>query len=1306
MEEQTKLFLLNNQNLFSNNYLDYRLPETDLWKGQKDNAAAVFEEISKSYELIRSSKLGPGEEAELEDKFIKPVLSALGYTYHVQVPAKRGAKKEVPDYALFKDNESYKAARKVKDNLDQFFSQSLTILEAKYWGRKLNDADKKDILDSRDPTAQTVKYLDSVNYHTGGKINWAILTNGKLWRLFYFRASSRSGNYFEIDPEEIIKRRDSEAFHYFYLFFSKDAFLPDPVSGNTWLDIHLKGAEDYAARVSTKLKDRIFDQVFEGLATGFIHFRHTELGIAKETEESRREIFKGCLTLLYRLLFILYAESRNLLPVSEDGYDKLSLSKLKKDIYQDLKTTEHDKMSMRSSVYWARLQSLFEIIAKGDPALNVPIYNGGLFETLAGEFLSMHKMPDRFLAEAIEQLTVDHEGDYKPGMIPFIDYSSLNVRHLGDIYEGLLEFHIQIAQEDIAEIREKGKSVWKKLSELKAGTKTQRLKKTGEVYIENSKHERKATGSYYTPHYIVEYIVKNTVGPVLKERLKIAKDLLSQITTASKAQKKQVLDGNISVLRNKLDVLERTLFETIFDIKVLDPAMGSGHFLVHAVDYITDGIVTFLVDHPENPVIRKIEELRGEIVGNVTAQGVRIDESKLTEVNLIKRMVLKRCIYGVDLNEMAVELAKLSLWLDSFTLGAPLSFLDHHLKYGNSLIGVLDIATVIPVSQIFSEYQKALSFMIQVSELTDATISEAKKSYDLYSQGQKAIGPIRRRFNVATAKYFMDIGTSLKRVEQLAATLDFDKEPYAEIVEKCKGALQIAEEKKFFHWRLEFPEVFYTEKSEKENPGFDCVIGNPPYGLLSKEAYFKQSLSFINPSWDIYVAFFERGISVVKKDRLVSYIVPVSWETGAMFEKLREYLLSRTSLKKLVNLPFDIFKDAYIDTCIFVVEKAVSAANKALVYEFPKKIKIDDIIDVAYKEIEQSLWQVNKNQIIVDSNALLLLPRLFSNSHKLGEITDSVRGVLASPEFISHDVAKGYPPFFDGEMLRYEISEPNKFILYSEELPEKPADVAFFSGTRVFIRRLISRQDRLMSTCVTDFFINKKDIYIFKNKGEYGHYSPYFLTALLNSKLLSFLYLSQETVSRKDDFRQATLEGTRNLPIPHVSFATPNKERKEFFSEAVQLYRDSKVNEVLKWADYELALKRNDTVHDFLAYLAEQMIEMNKKKIEEIKSFLKWLEREIGAEIEDLTNKTAIKEYHEHEFINLLDVLKKNKNKISTDPSARKTQKLFETHFAKRIKVLSPLKALISETDVLIDQIVYKLYALSPEEIAIVEGKS
>ncbi len=147
---------------------------------------------------------------------------------------------------------------------------------------------------------------------------------------------------------------------------------------------------------------------------------------------------------------------------------------------------------------------------------------------------------------------------------------------------------------------------------------------------------------------------------------------------------------------------------------------------------------------------------------------------------------------------------------------------------------------------------------------------------------------------------------------------------------------------------------------------------------------------------------------------------------------------------------------------------------------------------------------------------------------------------------------------------------------------------------------------------------------------------------------------------------------------------------------------DSK--EILQWVEKELSENRTDTIHDILAFLAEQMIEFNKTKNEEMKGFLKWLEREIGAEIDALTNKTAIKEYHEHNFEHLLDVLKKNKNKISIDPSDRKKQELLEKHFVKSMEPLHPLKEKIKNTDKLIDEIVYKLYGLTEEEIGVVEG--
>jgi len=144
--------------------------------------------------------------------------------------------------------------------------------------------------------------------------------------------------------------------------------------------------------------------------------------------------------------------------------------------------------------------------------------------------------------------------------------------------------------------------------------------------------------------------------------------------------------------------------------------------------------------------------------------------------------------------------------------------------------------------------------------------------------------------------------------------------------------------------------------------------------------------------------------------------------------------------------------------------------------------------------------------------------------------------------------------------------------------------------------------------------------------------------------------------------------------------------------------------DILNWVHKELSKNRNDTIHDFLAYLAEQMIELNKAKNEEVKGFIKWLEREIVADIDTLTNKTAIKNYHENNLEALITMLKKNKLKLSIDPSARKFQESLEDHFNESMSVLQPLKTKIKATDNLIDQIVYALYGLTPEEIEIVEG--
>jgi len=1183
MPEQTKSFFWNNQNLFSNNYLEHHLPTTSLWTEQREKIKDIFETVKKSYETIQALKPGQGQEAELEDKFIRPVLTALGYEYSVQPVTKRGFKKKRPDYALFKDSKAIKAASADKENLQKFFSQSLTILESKYWNRRLNDSDKNDILDSRDPTAQTVKYLEDVHLHTDGKINWAILTNGKHWRLFYHKAASRAGNYFEIDLEEIITSGDAERFLYFYLFFSKDVFIPDSVTGRTWLDQHLKGTEEYAVRVSTKLKDLIFDKVFEGLAEGFVHYRISELSRAKETEESRKDIFKGCLTLLYRLLFLLYAESRNLLPIGEDGYSKVSLSKLKKDIYKDLSATGLDKMSKRSYVYWARLESLFDIIAHGDPVLNVPIYNGGLFETPKDGFLSVHKMPDPFLAEAIELLTVDHEAEHAPESPAFIDYSSLNVRHLGDIYEGLLEFHVQIADEEMIEVKEKGKSLWKKSSEIKSGTKTSGKKARGEVYIENSKHERKATGSYYTPHYIVEYIVKNTVGSVLDEKLKTADDLLLEHEEASKALRKQKSTSGIQGYRIKIKEIEDKISDAIFGIKVLDPAMGSGHFLVHAVDVVSDRIVLFLAGYPENPVIRKIHELRNEILAEIKRQGVRIDESRLTEVNLIKRMVMKRCIYGVDLNEMAVELAKLSLWLDSFTLGAPLSFLDHHLKCGNSLIGTnieeLEKALTGHLFAINLEpLKRAIGGMIFVSDLPDATVAQVRESYKRFGEANSGLEGYRilldmliaEHFGIADAKKMLVSDFDKIDLNNLYASIEKLPDKDRKLMESAKA---ITKEKKFFHWEIEFPEVFYEKAAvfgqkidKKENSGFDCVIGNPPYIQLSMDetlrnsmqAYLLERFVFSMGRLNTFGFFTKLGLELSKLSGLVSMIIPNTFLTMPYYSDFRENILQSARIDSFLLFDSLPFEDAVVENIVYVFQKTTDNTkinkNKVTIYEASEILKgTSKPVRAIPQSLYQQLFEKAFNPYL-DDQLIRLFDKLNANNTLLTSLVEINQAIA-----LKHDRDKyltpnpqglQYKKVLDGRDIdRYSLDFSGTYLKYSRDAIHscKREDI-FTSPEKLFFRRV---GDKIIATVDNEQHYALNTLVVINRKVSSANLM--FLLSLLNSRLLTW-YFNSFLKSIKDVFSEIQARQMEQLPIPRISFTTSEKERRERVEEAMNLY--------------------------------------------------------------------------------------------------------------------------------------------------------
>jgi hypothetical protein len=400
--------------------------ESSLWNSEKVAAQAAFEKIIQQYKQFKASYKSANE-AQTEQDFIRPVLDLLGYSYIVQTSLKHHGKFNQPDYALFADDKTKKEAGfKVKEQ-EAFYGKALAICDAKYWGRPLDIklSDKKDTLTNVNPSFQIVNYL------VGANVDWGILTNGKLWRLYYQKASSRSSNFYEVDLEDLLLKKNATDFLYFYLFFRKDAFVQDS-HGKTFLDHVLASSTEYAAELSDRLKANVFEDIFPHLARGFLHYRRSALGIKTETDDSLKEIYNGTLTLLYRLLFILYAEDRDLLPRSEDAYHHYSLASLKQRVanLRDKKATLTDL----STDLWGDLETLFRIIDLGEPKLNVPAYNGGLFShrNPKNDFLKTNRVPDPWLAEAIDHLT--RELDKETGKPQFVDYSELEVRHLGSIY--------------------------------------------------------------------------------------------------------------------------------------------------------------------------------------------------------------------------------------------------------------------------------------------------------------------------------------------------------------------------------------------------------------------------------------------------------------------------------------------------------------------------------------------------------------------------------------------------------------------------------------------------------------------------------------------------------------------------------------------------------------------------------------------------------------------------------------------------------------------------------------------------------
>lgn len=957
-----------NGTLFPSEFLAHGITAHAEYKALADDDVQAFRaELERIFAAFPTQ--GEPIEATTESDLIEPILQLLGWQHYLtqQTTSQRG-RSNVPDYLLFEDGKAKDKANKRK-NQHERYADGLAILEAKAWLVPLDRRNPKQ--DSHYvPSNQILRYLADVETESKDKIRWGILTNGRLWRLYYQKAQSRSEQYLELDLARLVGVKgvqaelgllaDADPLHLYRLFillFGRMAFVPN-AQKQTYHERALTEGKRWEAQVAADLRAVVFDQGFPYLLNALK--QADPKAPAQPDEAYLDELRQNALLLLYRLLFILYAEDRDLLPVRHNGYLAYSLRKIREEIAE--KIDKEEILSKKGDTFYGKIKALFIAIDKGDEALAVPPYNGGLFNEAEAGILTRARIPDHDLARVLDLLSRrKEEGQPAPR---WINYRDLSVQQLGSIYEGLLEFWPQVEAE-------------------------------GTIGIRPNIYARKTSGSYYTPDVLVQLVLHKTVGPLIEERKQAFIALWSDLQT------KKGKDWTPQAKHHKL--AEKDAAEAILGLKICDPAMGSGHFLVSLVDYLADQILVAMDEAEDiavgytSPLRTRAEQIKNRILQQATTHSWLVTEEQLELRHIVRRMILKRCIYGVDKNRMAVELAKVSLWLHTFTVGAPLSFLDHHLRWGDSLFGEF-LGTALPeleqsgtlfLNQAIQAAKPSAQAMAEVEQLTDADIDEVHRSAEYYervkaltheldsflrlyhaykwlrSEDKKTAKDKQRLWNsYLQGDYGPVMGLATGKASPQAANKKVPAADVQAFATLYTQAQTLASEEGFLNWQIAFPLVWDNWTTTVPVGGYDAVIGNPPWDVMKLQevewfAARRPEIAFQqrgadrkrmiaqlkdrkDPLWDAYYKA-ERTLSIASLIARESKEYPLlsSGDTNLykLFVERNHHLLKAKGMVGLI-VPSGIAADK---TCAAFFQSISAAGRLAYFYDFENKGLFPDV---------------------------------------------------------------------------------------------------------------------------------------------------------------------------------------------------------------------------------------------------------------------------------------------------------------------------------------------------------------------------
>jgi len=703
------------------------------------------------------------------------------------------------------------------------------------------------------------------------KVPIGLLVNQRAIRLVYAPAGESSGHLtFPLAAMTSVAGRPILAALHMLLSAERLFALPDAQR----LPALLKNSRKYQNDVSTRLAGQVLEALYE-LQRGFQQADDATRGelLHEVLREAPEEVYGGLLTTILRLVFVLYAEDRGLLPGEPVYVSNYSVAALFEQLREDA-ARYPDTMDQRYGA-WPRLLTLFRMLHDGAAhgGMRLPAREGRLFDPDAypflegrphrllrvmGERLVPPRVPDGVIYRILEKLLV-LDGDR-------LSYRALDVEQIGSVYEAMMGFTLITVKgtsiavgktHDIIDLdallrtppasRAKAleeqarlKLTGKALNDLKEATSvdeliaalgrrispmTPRPVPRGAMLLEPTE-ERRRSGSHYTPRSLTEPIVRTTLRPVL-ERF------------GPKPRPEQILGLN-----------------------VCDPAMGSGAFLVETCRFLADRLV-------------EAWQMLGEVPEIPPDEDIQL---------YARRLVAQRCIYGVDRNPFAVDLAKLSLWLVTLAKDHPFTFVDHTLRQGDSLVGFSgdQIASFnweknrqVPIVREFIERRVREAERLREEIEALAGSDDTREKLRLLRDADDAVNDVRLIGDALAAAF---LGAAKDR-DRKALRERYDRLVQAwlsgaghrGVVEEIVAELRSGEKPVTpFHWEVEFPEIF-----DRKNPGFDAFVGNPPFGgkntiIGGNASNYLPFLQVIHAeahgNADLVAHFFRRVFNLLRQD--------------------------------------------------------------------------------------------------------------------------------------------------------------------------------------------------------------------------------------------------------------------------------------------------------------------------------------------------------------------------------------------------------------------------------------------------------